>query len=96
MSGEWIQWPLMEEEILIIENKKNVVFNIPYSLYKNGLENHLKDLHINKIYTRQDPLGGPRIILILDKQNALELKAWITLQLSKSSHKYFVTDLEEI
>lgn len=96
MSDEWVQWPLMEEEILIIENEEKVVFNIPYSLYKSGLDKHLKDLRVDEVHNRQDPLGGQRIILVLDKQSALELKAWITLQLSKSDHKYFVTDLEEI
>lgn len=96
MRDEWLRWPAMEEEIVIIENTHHVFFNIPYSLYKEGLQQHLRELHAVNVEEINDPLGGKRVLLILDKQSALELKAWITLQVSKESSHYFVTDLEEI
>ncbi len=96
MRREWLRWPVMEEEIVIIENTSHVFFNIPYRLYEEGLKKHLKDLGVEEVEEVDDPLGGRRVILVLDKQSALELKAWITLQVSKNSSKYFVTDLEEI
>ncbi len=96
MKSEWLRWPTMEEEILIIENTDHVFFNLPYRLYEEGLREHLKELGVEKVESTDDPLGGRRIIIVLDKQSALELKAWITIQVSKNSSRYFVTDLEEI
>lgn len=81
---------------MIIENKERVVFNLPASLFKEGIGSHIRSLGVKKIYKRMDPLGGPRVILVLDKQGAMELKAWITVQISTSKQKFFVTDLEEI
>jgi len=81
---------------VIIENTHHVFFNIPYSLYREGLQQHLKELKAENVEEVSDPLGGKRVLLVLDKQSALELKAWITLQVSKESSRYFVTDLEEI
>ncbi len=95
MAEDWRQWPLMEEEILIVENRDYVLFNFPVNFYTKYLAENIKKLRTLKIYSTRDSGGGQRVIVILDKNTALELRAWLTLTLSEDEN-FFITDIEEI
>ncbi len=88
-------WALMEEEILVVEDEKNVYFNFPFSLYKKTIEKELARLS-PVIKVKDDPLGGRRVLIILDKQAGSEVKAWLSLAMKQLGNKYFVTELEII
>jgi len=86
-------WPLMEEEILVVEDESHVYFNFPHSLYKKTIEKHVAKLS-PIVRVKDDPLGGKRVVLTLDKQGGLEVKAWLSLMMDKLGKKYFITELE--
>lgn len=88
-------WPVMEEEILVVEDSKGTYFNFPYSLYKRRLEKELSKLQA-AVRVKEDRLGGKRAEVFVDKQTAEEIKAWLTVTLSELSKKYFITELEVI
>jgi len=88
-------WPLMEEEILIFEKNSYVLFNFPYKFFRKYLKtkiNILNPINIKRDYNRQ---GGKRIIIKLDKDRALELRAWLTLHVQEDTN-FFITEIEEI
>ncbi|OYT31805.1 MAG: hypothetical protein B6U94_01915 [Thermofilum sp. ex4484_79] len=95
ISWDETSWPLMEEEILILEKDSLVSFNFPYKFFRKYLKtkiNVLKPIEIKRNYNTQ---GGKRIIVKLDKEKALELRAWLTLHVQENSN-FFITEIEEI
>ena len=86
-------WPLMEEEILIVEDENKMYFNFPYSLFKKTIEKEISKLPVS-VTTREDSLGGKRAVVILDKQYGSEVKAWLSVKLPSLDKKYFITELE--
>ncbi|RLF08074.1 MAG: hypothetical protein DRJ64_01795 [Thermoprotei archaeon] len=95
ISWDETSWPLMEEEILILEKDSLVSFNFPYKFFRKYLKtkiNVLEPIEIKRNYNTQ---GGKRIIVKLDKEKALELRAWLTLHVQENSD-FFITEIEEI
>jgi hypothetical protein len=88
-------WPLMEEEILIVEDEKNIYFNFPYSLYKKGIEKEISRLPVT-VTISEDSLGGKRALVVMEKQLGAEVKAWLSVKLPSLNKKYFITELEII
>jgi len=89
------EWPLMDEEILILETKDKMYFNFPYALYRKELRKRLIDYSIN-IKVTENVLGGKRVEILVDKHVGLEIKAWLALRLPTMEEKYFITEMEEI
>ncbi|ABL77737.1 hypothetical protein [Thermofilum pendens] len=88
-------WPLMEEEVLILEGKDKIYFNFPYQLYKKELRRRLLRYNV-EVNIKEDVLGGKRVEITVDKQVGLEIKAWLSIRLPTMREKYYVTELEEV
>jgi hypothetical protein len=88
-------WPLMDEEILILETGDKMYFNFPYTLFRKELRKRLMDYNVEAKVT-ENALGGKRVELIVDKQVGLEIKAWLALRLPTMDGKYFITEMEEV
>jgi hypothetical protein len=88
-------WPLMDEEILILETGDKMYFNFPYTLFRKELRKRLMDYNVEAKVT-ENALGGKRVELVVDKQVGLEIKAWLALRLPTMDGKYFITEMEEV
>lgn len=88
-------WPLMDEEILILESGDRIYFNFPYQLYRKELRRRLNEYNV-EVKISENTLGGKRVELTVDKQVGLEIKAWLALRLPTMNEKYFITEMEEI
>lgn len=84
----------MEEEILIVQQKKSYIFNFPVEFYDKHLHNKIHLLKPRKVVKAYSNSGGQRVIILLDGEKALELRAWLILSLDEDN--YFITEVEEI
>lgn len=95
MSPEdsWSKWPLMEEEILIVEDEDGYTFNIPYQLVRKKAARALREAGVSYRVV-QDIFGNKRVVFRTSKSRGLEVRAWLSILVTNS--KYFITEVEEV
>ena len=79
---------LMEEEILVMRQGRNIVFNFHKGLFASLIQPLINLLE--PCVTRRE---GDRVILILEGEKAEELKAWLMLHLEQG---FYITELEDL
>uniref|UniRef100_A0A7C4BAR3 Uncharacterized protein n=1 Tax=Thermofilum pendens TaxID=2269 RepID=A0A7C4BAR3_THEPE len=93
---QWSSWPLMEEEVLVVESEKGFIFNLPFSLYRKlAAEVDLEREGLRPKVIR-DMFGNKRTLLKTDKNKGLEIRAWLSLVVSEERTSYFITEVEEL
>lgn len=90
----WSKWPLMEEEILIVEKPDEYVFSIPYQLVKKQGSRALREAGV-KYSIIQDVFGNKRVVFAINKSKGLEIRAWLSIIVNQSTG-YFITEVEEV
>lgn len=93
---QWVSWPLMEEEVLVVECESGFIFNLPYSLYKKLAAE--ADLEREGVHPKviRDVFGNKRTLLTTNRDKGLEIRAWLSLIVSREHGSYFITEVEEI
>lgn len=92
----WSSWPLVEEEVLVVESEEGFVFNLPFSLYKRlSAEVDLEKEGVQPKVIR-DMFGNKRTLLRADRNKGLEIRAWLSLVASEKRNNYFITEVEEL
>ncbi len=89
----WSKWPLMEEEILIVEGEDGYTFNIPYQLARKEAARALKEAGVSYAVV-QDVFGNKRVVFHTSKSKGLEIRAWLSILVTNS--RYFITEVEEV
>lgn len=80
------EYPLMEEEVLIVREGWRIVFDFHKSVFARVAARYLESLNPISVKER-----GERIILELEAEKGEELRAWLLLNLGKG---FFITELE--
>jgi len=87
-------WPLMEEEILVINTGEFVRFNFPLTFFNRFLRPILKKglLRPLRVFPVRDREGGERVVVEVDPDSGVELKTWVLLKISEEDD-YFLTEV---
>ena len=84
----WQDYPLMEEEVLIVREGGRILFDFHKTVFARVAARYLDSL--NPITVRE---RGERIVLELEAEKGEELRAWLLLNLGKG---FFITELESL
>jgi len=84
----WQDYPLMEEEVLIVREGGKILFDFHKTVFARVAARYLESL--NPITVRE---RGERIVLELEAEKGEELRAWLLLNLGKG---FFITELESL
>ncbi|MEM4412567.1 MAG: hypothetical protein QXO66_06960, partial [Thermofilum sp.] len=90
----WSRWPLMEEEILVVEGENEYTFSIPYQLLKKRGSKALKEAGVSYSVV-EDVFGNKRVVFKTSKSKGLEVRAWLSVIVNQNSG-YFITEIEEV